>query len=117
MADERLSAEQQAYPEWLNARERAALEQRRSRLPSPHSLAPNAPRVGLALSGGGIRSATFSLGLVQALARSGVLPRIDYLSTVSGGGYIGAFLGALYARGATPQAVTDALTQFPESRQ
>jgi hypothetical protein len=47
---------------------------------------------GLALSGGGIRSATFSLGVLVALARRGILPQFDYLSTVSGGGYIGSFL-------------------------
>jgi Patatin-like phospholipase len=46
---------------------------------------------GLCLSGGGIRSATFNLGLLQALARLGVLPHIDYVSTVSGGGYTGSF--------------------------
>lgn len=48
-------------------------------------------RFGLALSGGGIRSATFNLGLLQALAQLGVLRQVDYLSTVSGGGYIGGF--------------------------
>ena len=57
-----------------------------------------ADTVGLALSGGGIRSATFSLGVLQALAASGLLRRIDFLSTVSGGGYIGAFLGGLVDR-------------------
>jgi predicted acylesterase/phospholipase RssA len=50
--------------------------------------------LGLALSGGGIRSATFNLGLLQALAEKGLLQRIDYLSTVSGGGYIGSWLTA-----------------------
>jgi len=48
--------------------------------------------VGLALSGGGIRSATFSLGFLQAMERWGFLKRVDYLSTVSGGGYIGSCL-------------------------
>jgi hypothetical protein len=48
-------------------------------------------RSGLALSGGGIRSATFALGVLQAMARRGVLQHLDYLSTVSGGGYAGAF--------------------------
>lgn len=48
-------------------------------------------RAGLALSGGGIRSASFTLGLLQALAERGVLPLFDYLSTVSGGGYTGGF--------------------------
>lgn len=50
---------------------------------------------GLALSGGGIRSATFSLGILQALAAHGILSRIDYLSTVSGGGYMGSSLSWL----------------------
>ena len=47
---------------------------------------------GLALSGGGIRSATFCLGVVQVLAGAKLLAKFDYLSTVSGGGYLGAFL-------------------------
>src|SRR5262245_38411528 len=50
--------------------------------------------VGLALSGGGIRSATLSLGVLVALAKRGLLPQFDYLSTVSGGGYLGSFLTA-----------------------
>lgn len=48
-------------------------------------------RFGLALSGGGIRSATFNLGLLQALGQLGVLKEVHYLSTVSGGGYVGGF--------------------------
>lgn len=51
---------------------------------------------GLALSGGGIRSATYSLGFLQALSRLKIFPKIDYLSTVSGGSYIGSFFGALF---------------------
>ncbi|MCU7647589.1 patatin-like phospholipase family protein [Pseudomonas piscis] len=74
---------------------------------------------GLALSGGGIRSATFGLGVLQALARAPVpdthqanpeqppanteerslLSRFDYLSTVSGGGYIGSFFSSLFLPG------------------
>jgi predicted acylesterase/phospholipase RssA len=48
----------------------------------------------LALSGGGIRSATFCLGIIQALCERGLLKCFDYLSTVSGGGYIGSWLSA-----------------------
>lgn len=47
---------------------------------------------GLAISGGGIRSATFALGVVQRLTAAGVMPHFDYLSTVSGGGYLGSFM-------------------------
>jgi predicted acylesterase/phospholipase RssA len=50
--------------------------------------------VGLSLSGGGIRSATFNLGVLQALAKKGILKSVDYLSTVSGGGYIGSCLSS-----------------------
>jgi hypothetical protein len=46
----------------------------------------------LCLSGGGIRSAAFALGILQGLARHGLLSQFDYLSTVSGGGYIGSWL-------------------------
>jgi hypothetical protein len=46
----------------------------------------------LCLSGGGIRSATFALGILQGLARADLLARFHYLSTVSGGGYIGSWL-------------------------
>jgi hypothetical protein len=54
--------------------------------------------VGVALSGGGIRSAAFSLGALQALDDHRVTPRADYLSTVSGGGYMGASLTASMTR-------------------
>jgi len=68
--------------------------------------APTVPhRIGLALSGGGIRSATFSLGVLQALARANKLTCIDYLSTVSGGGYIGSWLTAWIHRSAAKGGV------------
>jgi hypothetical protein len=52
----------------------------------------------LCLSGGGIRSAAFALGVVQGLAKRDLLQRFDYLSTVSGGGYLGGFLTAWVQR-------------------
>lgn len=54
--------------------------------------------VGLALSGGGIRSATFCLGVLQAIEQHGGLRLFDYLSTVSGGGFIGSWWSALLSR-------------------
>ncbi len=62
--------------------------------------------VGLAFSGGGIRSATFNLGVLQALAGIGLLKECDYLSTVSGGGYIGSWFSAWTHReaGSDPKA-------------
>jgi hypothetical protein len=65
---------------------------------SPFDAAAKGELVGLALSGGGIRSATFNLGVLQGLAHSGLLPFFDYLSTVSGGGYIGSWLLAWLKR-------------------
>jgi hypothetical protein len=55
-------------------------------------------RSALCFSGGGIRSATFGLGVVQGLARAGLLKRFDFLSTVSGGGYLGSWLSAWIGR-------------------
>jgi predicted acylesterase/phospholipase RssA len=66
----------------LHEREGLALN---SRLSVPDGM-------GLALSGGGIRSASFALGVVQSLLNEQVWHRFDYLSTVSGGGYLGAAL-------------------------
>lgn len=53
---------------------------------------------GVGVSGGGIRSATFALGFFQGLAGRGLVRYVDYLSTVSGGGYFGSFLGRLFTR-------------------
>src|SRR5258705_12744986 len=49
---------------------------------------------GICFSGGGIRSATFNLGVLQGLAALDKLGSFDYLSTVSGGGYIHQFLAS-----------------------
>lgn len=64
---------------------------------------------GLAFSGGGIRSATFNLGFLQGLGNRRVLHAFDYLSTVSGGGYVGGWLSALLLRrnGGKPTAEGD----------
>ncbi len=72
---------------------------------------------GLALSGGGIRSATFALGVLQGLAALRILSRFDYLSTVSGGGYIGGWLAAWIKREGNPLSVEEQLapSRIPES--
>jgi hypothetical protein len=85
----------EVYPPELRNAEEAQITERRE-LNRIHP--SDAPRVGVALSGGGIRSATFCLGVFQALAREGLIGKIDLLSTVSGGGYFGSFLGALFQR-------------------
>ena len=64
------------------------------------------PLSALCISGGGIRSATFGLGALQGLAEHGLLEQFDYLSTVSGGGYIGGWLTAWKNRvGGLPSVV------------
>lgn len=60
--------------------------------------------IGLGFSGGGIRSATFCLGVTQVLAAHGLFKDVDFLSTVSGGGYTGS---ALTARLGTDTNVDD----------
>jgi hypothetical protein len=95
----------------VQKQEKELIRQRREKVPT---LDPKAPTVGFALSGGGIRSATFCLGIFQALAKltdssSGIskIHKIDYLSTVSGGGYFGAFLGRLFTRRADVETVLE----------
>ncbi|HEV8541425.1 MAG TPA: patatin-like phospholipase family protein, partial [Verrucomicrobiae bacterium] len=111
----------------VRARRAAAKAQmpRKEKSPSGSSKKPALldSSIGLALSGGGIRSATFSLGILQSLARAKMLREVDYLSTVSGGGYIGGFLGRWFSRAATSaqaSAATDSIeatlsdTQSPQ---
>jgi hypothetical protein len=62
---------------------------------------PESNVIGLALSGGGIRSAAFCLGAMQALDVRGLIEKLDYLSTVSGGGYIGTSMTAAMSAGTT----------------
>jgi hypothetical protein len=66
----------------------------------------DAPWVGMCLSGGGIRSASFCVGVLQGLAQSGCLEHVDYLSSVSGGGYAAAWLSA-WLRRAKDKAVAE----------
>lgn len=74
---------------------------------------PRLGLAGLAISGGGIRSATFNLGVLQALERRGLLPRMDYLSTVSGGGYIGGCLSSVFASATTGAPDVTRLSGLP----
>src|SRR5262245_61874548 len=69
-------------------------------------------RSALCLSGGGIRSATFGLGILQGLARCGLLDKFHYLSTVSGGGYIGSWLSAWIKR----QGIKDVVAGLSKGR-
>jgi hypothetical protein len=112
------AAGQQAWADQVRTESDLIAERRRQSLgaaePPQIEAALQWPRVGLALSGGGVRSATFCLGLLRGLAREPVasdaqvpahpagndalLGRIDYLSTVSGGGFVGAMYGRLVGR-------------------
>jgi len=63
-----------------------------SRLKAIYKAINQKNHVGLCFSGGGIRSATFCLGVLESFARHNLLDKFHYLSTVSGGGYIGSWL-------------------------
>ncbi len=81
----------------INDQEQQEILARRKVFNSPAPDAPLINATGLALSGGGIRSATFCLGIVQTLAKKKLFHPFDYLSTVSGGGYLGSFLSSTLA--------------------
>jgi hypothetical protein len=92
-----------AYPDTLERAEAALVARRRQHAGRDAGRERSLDRlpddaVGFGLSGGGVRSATFALGVFQGLARAQLLRRIDFLSTVSGGGYFGSFLGRLFMR-------------------
>jgi hypothetical protein len=94
MRNDGLSFEDHVRPDELDhvARSRADADQ--------PGISAAQPLAGLALSGGGIRSATFNLGILQAMAEARKLREFDYLSTVSGGGYVGGWLTAwIHRRG------------------
>ncbi len=81
----------------IQAKEQEYIQARRAlRTPTPGTPPIGAVKnaVGLALSGGGIKSATFCLGVVQELVKRGLFQQTDYLSTVSGGGYLGGFISS-----------------------
>ena len=50
-------------------------------------------KIGLALSGGGYRAAAYHIGVLRALHKLGVLDKVDYISSVSGGSIIAAYYG------------------------
>src|SRR5688572_28659963 len=92
MADDRASAPQESpIDHEIDRLESERISQRRIKWKLP-----DGSKLGLVLSGGGIRSATFSLGVLRELSALGKLPRFDYLSTVSGGAYVGAFFCGLF---------------------
>ncbi|ADB40021.1 patatin-like phospholipase family protein [Spirosoma linguale] len=76
-----------AFAEHIVPREKSALDTIFGKMLGTYQSA-------LCLSGGGIRSATFALGVMQGLAQHNLLGRFSYLSTVSGGGYVGGWLSA-----------------------
>ena len=119
--DDVLDADHSAveFKEVLGA-EREEIRQLRTRRRLRSAAAPSTPLdhepyLGVAFSGGGIRSATFNLGVLQGLARNGLLRRIDYLSTVSGGGYIGSWLTAWTARAGIAQVEKGLTSNDPDS--
>lgn len=94
------------YPDFITTHKYTSVDEN----PFP---APDRPKYALALSGGGIRSAAFGIGVIQALnnvdlanadltinasdkkekiEKPTIFSKLVYLSTVSGGGYAGAAL-------------------------
>ena len=81
--------------------------------PDAYTVARERAASGVCFSGGGIRSATFNLGILQALARQGGIGKIDYLSSVSGGGYIHQFLANWIWRAGSTRNVETLLDPVP----
>ncbi len=97
--NERWQVEIQSRPDFEEEKKYVAKRRERVRLPK------EGPQLGLAFSGGGLRSATINLGVLQGLQEDGVLRKVDYLSCVSGGAYIGAWYAAHLTNGDTIDSV------------
>ncbi|MEO6213546.1 MAG: patatin-like phospholipase family protein [Vicinamibacterales bacterium] len=102
--------------ERLLRRADASPEARRAAIGSLNTLAFGSGQSALCLSGGGVRSASFSVGVLQTFARLGILRRFDYLSTVSGGGFAGAWLTAWLRRAQDDPAARRQLERLEGTR-
>ena len=88
------------YPHFLKQTYADYVRENYPDIPADGYPARKRPGYGLAISGGGIRSASFAIGVIQALRSSRFYPKgkptifdkLSYLSTVSGGGYTGSAL-------------------------
>jgi hypothetical protein len=97
--DEAVKFDEVYRKEWEEIQERRVTQLYISRTKdSPEKDCKPEALTGLALSGGGIRSATFCLGLLQGMHKLRLLRIFDYLSTVSGGGYVGGWWSAWLSR-------------------
>ena len=94
--------------DWIQAKRVKFIRQEIAKLLAARGKVNLAPAA-LCFSGGGIRSATFSLGVLQALSKYSFLDKFDYLSTVSGGGYIGSWLSAWIDRAGSVEKVQASL--------
>ena len=107
---------------WLLEREleaagkwRPTVDPRTRSKPDAYVTARDRAAIGVCLSGGGIRSATFNLGILQGLARDRRIGKIDYLSSVSGGGYIHQFLANWIHKAGTCATVETLLDPIPNA--
>lgn len=74
-------------------------------------------RFGIALSGGGIRSAVINLGVLKTLQRFNILKQADYLSSVSGGGYTNSYIqGILHSDGSYDDLFQDEHIKYLRGR-
>ena len=112
---------------WLLAQEIPVIRQRRlihegadyifdADKDDPYDWARKRRLRGICFSGGGIRSATLNLGILQGLAELDLLSKFDYLSSVSGGGYIHEWFAA-WVRREGFDTVQEELKPLPESGQ
>ena len=93
------------------------LKDRRKKLQNEAAESLERNRFGIALSGGGIRSATINLGFLKTLNKFGIIKNADYLSTVSGGGYCGSYIQTtLKSEGSYDKLFTDEQINYMRNR-
>ncbi|MCB0524000.1 MAG: hypothetical protein H6576_12045 [Lewinellaceae bacterium] len=93
---------------YLINKEKEQLRQRRKKLNMEHGTPDQENWFGIALSGGGIRSATINMGILKTLNKFGIVQQADYMSSVSGGGYTHSYVqGTVKKEGSFDKLFTD----------
>lgn len=93
------------YTEVISEEEKHLYERRKKLFDEEFADSLPDNKFGIALSGGGIRSATINLGLLKTLNKYNILEHADYISSVSGGGYTGAYIQATLKETGTYEAL------------
>lgn len=101
-----------SHPEFPSSRSKAKGGEKRD-VHSKLSGKADALEIGLAISGGGSRSLSFTMGVLKALEALGLMEHFDAISAVSGGAWAAALYMFAYKSGVSDQDLLHYQNPFP----